>query len=75
MLGQDDPGVYVERMAVPHIPHDGAQQIDFADQQMVAVPLQQVHGKKPSSAWDERAPIVGHILVFREVFVRPITLR
>jgi hypothetical protein len=40
-----------------------AQQVDLADQQVVAVAFEQVDGEEPGAAGNERAAVAGNILV------------
>lgn len=51
----------MKRIFATHPAHRIAQEIDFANQQIVAVTFEQVYGEEPSAAGDEGASVVGHV--------------
>jgi len=63
MIGQDNPCVNNKRVALFDRLNHLAQDVDFLDQQVIAVPLQQVDGEKVCAAGTPGASVVGHSVV------------
>ena len=59
VVGQDDPGVDVERGTRPHLPHCFAQRVDVAHQ-IVRPAIEQIYREEVGSAGDSVSAIVGH---------------
>jgi hypothetical protein len=61
MFRQHHPAVDNKRMPCTHLSDDGAQHIDMARQQFVAVAFKQIDGKKVSAAEVPCASVIGHV--------------
>src|SRR3989338_4012732 len=60
VLRQHHPAMDDEGMPLPHRCHRLAQQIHMPDQQVIALPLQQVHGEEISTARMPGATLIRH---------------
>ena len=47
-------------IALPHAPNRAPQQIDFTNQQVITMALQQIHGKEPGSPGDVGSTVIWH---------------
>ena len=61
MFRQNHPCINMERPAFPCFPHDMAEHVNMAYQQIVGMPLQQVHGEKISPTRHTVTAIIRHI--------------
>ena len=61
MLGQDDPCVDPEASPACGVYDGMLEEIQSADQQVVAAPFQQVHGEEVGAALVPKASVIGHI--------------
>jgi len=59
MVGQDDPGIYVERGSPAHLAHRVAQRADVGDEQLGPA-VEQVHSEEIARSRDPITAIVRH---------------
>ena len=59
MIGQDDPGIDMERGSAAHLAHRVAQRADVGDEQL-GTAVEQVHGEEIARSRDPITAIVRH---------------
>ncbi len=61
MFRQHHPRIDTERMCLPDPADNLTKQINLTYQKIIAMPFQQVDGKKPCATGNKGATIAGHI--------------
>lgn len=76
MFWQYNPSINSEGMKFAYATDNGSQTINLANQQIIAVPLQQIDGEEPGAAGMVGASVVGHVLAaLASVMMRMLAYR